>query len=93
MSNQSLFIRQTAAVLLACGLIASLLSSFADAHGGADKKPVRDVAEATPFVIFEDDFDSDSDGPMALCLLLELEAAGRCGVPCCEWEYSAAALQ
>ena len=36
-----------------------------------------------PFVIFEDDFDSDSDGPMALCLLLELEAAGECKIIAC----------
>jgi hypothetical protein len=36
-----------------------------------------------PLVIFEDDFDSDSDGPMALCLLLELEAAGECRIIAC----------
>lgn len=36
-----------------------------------------------PYVIFEDDFDSDSDGPAALCLLLELEAAGECKIIAC----------
>ena len=37
----------------------------------------------TPYVIFEDDFDSDSDGPAALCMLLELEAAGECKIIAC----------
>jgi len=36
-----------------------------------------------PYVIFEDDFDSDSDGPAALCMLLELEAAGECRIIAC----------
>jgi hypothetical protein len=36
-----------------------------------------------PYVIFEDDFDSDSDGPAALCMLLELEAAGECKIIAC----------
>ena len=35
------------------------------------------------YVIFEDDFDSDSDGPAALCMLLELEAAGECKIIAC----------
>src|SRR6056297_1907020 len=37
----------------------------------------------TPYVIFEDDFDSDSDGPAALCMLLEFEAAGECKIIAC----------
>ena len=41
------------------------------------------VLAADNYVIFEDDFDSDSDGPMALCLLLELEAAGECRIIAC----------
>jgi len=40
-------------------------------------------AEEMPYVIFEDDFDSDSDGPAALCMLLELEAAGECKLIAC----------
>ncbi len=36
-----------------------------------------------PYIIFEDDFDSDSDGPAALCMLLELEAAGECRIIAC----------
>ena len=40
-------------------------------------------AGETPYVIFEDDFDSDSDGPAALCMLLELEAAGECKIIAC----------
>jgi hypothetical protein len=78
------FVRQMAAVLLACGLIAGLLPRFGFAQDGTAKQPV--VGESTrvaPFVIFEDDFDSDSDGPMALCLLLELEAAGECKIIAC----------
>lgn len=39
--------------------------------------------EPVPDVIFEDDFDSDSDGPAALCMLLELEAAGECQIIAC----------
>ncbi len=42
----------------------------------------RSVGEV-PYVIFEDDFDSDSDGPAALCMLLELEAAGECKIIAC----------
>jgi inosine-uridine nucleoside N-ribohydrolase len=41
------------------------------------------VMAADNYVIFEDDFDSDSDGPMALCMLLELEAAGECKIIAC----------
>jgi len=41
------------------------------------------VLAADNYVIFEDDFDSDSDGPMALCMLLELEAAGECKIIAC----------
>jgi purine nucleosidase len=40
-------------------------------------------AKEVPYVIFEDDFDSDSDGPAALCMLLELEAAGECKIIAC----------
>ena len=40
-------------------------------------------AGETAYVIFEDDFDSDSDGPAALCMLLELEAAGECKIIAC----------
>ena len=40
-------------------------------------------AVETPYVIFEDDFDSDSDGPAALSMLLELEAAGECRIIAC----------
>jgi hypothetical protein len=39
MPNQNQFVRQTAAVLLACGLIASLLPVFAAAQDGPDKPP------------------------------------------------------
>ncbi len=42
----------------------------------------RSVGEV-PYIIFEDDFDSDSDGPAALCMLLELEAAGECRIIAC----------
>jgi hypothetical protein len=83
MPNQIHFVRQTAAVLMACGLIASLLPGFAAAQGGANKPPLTGRTEAAPYVIFEDDFDSDSDGPMALCQLLELEAAGECKIIAC----------
>jgi len=65
MPNQVHFIRQAFAVLMACVLVASLLSGFAAAQGGANKPPLTRRTEAAPFVIFEDDFDSDSDGPMA----------------------------
>ena len=41
------------------------------------------VLAADNYVIFEDDFDSDSDGPAALCMLLELEAAGQCKIIAC----------
>jgi len=41
------------------------------------------VLAADNYVIFEDDFDSDSDGPLALCMLLELEAAGECKIIAC----------
>ncbi|TVS20807.1 MAG: hypothetical protein EA424_02105 [Planctomycetaceae bacterium] len=44
--------------------------------------PLRSAKEV-PYVIFEDDFDSDSDGPAALCMLLELEAAGECKIIAC----------
>ncbi len=44
--------------------------------------PPRSPREV-PYVIFEDDFDSDSDGPAALCMLLELEAAGECRIIAC----------
>jgi purine nucleosidase len=44
---------------------------------------LRTAAGEAPFVIFEDDFDSDSDGPAALCMLLELEAAGECKIIAC----------
>ena len=45
-------------------------------------RPTGSAGEA-PYVIFEDDFDSDSDGPAALCMLLELEAAGECKIIAC----------
>ena len=83
MKYQNQLIRQTAAVLMAWGLIVSALRGFAAAQDGADKQPVRGGTKAAPFAIFEDDFDSDSDGPMALCLLLELEAAGECRIIAC----------
>jgi sialidase-1 len=41
------------------------------------------AAADVPYVIFEDDYDSDSDGPAALCMLLELEAAGECQIIAC----------
>jgi len=40
MPNRIHFVRQTAAVLMACVLIASLLSGFAAAQGGANKQPL-----------------------------------------------------
>jgi len=43
----------------------------------------RSATDSAPYVLFEDDFDSDSDGPAALCLLLELEAAGECRIIAC----------
>ncbi len=50
-----------------------------------------------PYVIFEDDFDSDSDGPAALCMLLELEAAGECKIIACgtseTQEYATASME
>jgi hypothetical protein len=41
MSNQCQFIRQTAAVLLACGLVASLLPSSAAAQDASHISPVK----------------------------------------------------
>jgi inosine-uridine nucleoside N-ribohydrolase len=53
--------------------------------------------EEVPYVIFEDDFDSDSDGPAALCMLLELEAAGECKILACgtseTQEYATATME
>jgi hypothetical protein len=58
--------------LAVCSLLLPMLTSQA-----------ASVATSVPYVIFEDDFDSDSDGPAALCLLLELEAAGECRIIAC----------
>jgi len=65
-------------LILCCAAV-----SASRAHGEADPQPASVGKEVTPFIIFEDDFDSDSDGPMALCLLLELEAAGECQIIAC----------
>jgi len=77
--NKGIDRREFVAALLALPPAAQLLGASPAALPASSPRPAKEV----PYVIFEDDFDSDSDGPAALCMLLELEAAGECRIIAC----------
>lgn len=77
--NRRIDRREFVTTLLALPPAALLLGAGPAALLASSPRPAKEV----PYVIFEDDFDSDSDGPGALCMLLELEAAGECKIIAC----------
>jgi len=77
--NQGIDRREFVAALLALPPAALLLGAGPATLLALSPRRAKEV----PYVIFEDDFDSDSDGPAALCMLLELEAAGECRIIAC----------
>ncbi len=78
-NNRGIDRREFVTALLAFPPIALLLGAGPAVLLPSSPRPAKEGA----YVIFEDDFDSDSDGPAALCMLLELEAAGECKIIAC----------
>jgi hypothetical protein len=78
-NNRGMDRRKFVTALLALPPAARFLGAGPAALLASSPRPANEV----PYVIFEDDFDSDSDGPAALCMLLELEAAGECKIIAC----------
>jgi hypothetical protein len=77
--NRGVDRREFVTSLLALPPAAWLLGAGPSALPASPSRSAKEV----PYVIFEDDFDSDSDGPAALPMLLELEAAGECKIIAC----------
>ncbi len=77
--NRGIDRREFITALLALPPAAQFLGAGPSALLASSPRPAKDVL----YVIFEDDFESDSDGPAALCMLLELEAAGECRIIAC----------